>query len=262
VKVFGKEYVSYQVPDLINPKKYERYTIIGLKWFFNNFDFIINLSGKNFKIKYIKDIIINKNMSMKFKSFNFDPRKPHIEALKSDRKKKEYKINLFIDSIYMMGFKLNEKFWKEELNPIFNKATSKMNDLAKDISMYIGEFDISSGQNFLNYYKGLKDINVASNLTKACIKFKEFAHTEYMLYYYIEKESINNQDILKNGKICFVSFHDMCEKCERLWAKKANDKTIVKVASFKKYYESRNKIRINGNKNLILLFNNLNLNNN
>jgi hypothetical protein len=80
------------------------------------------------------------------------------------------------------------------------------------------------------------------NAQKVAISRAQFAHTEYELMFSITKGGKQSVPV-----ISAVSYYDLCENCEKLWASKATTKEAIFVSIYE-YVNSRKRSRLNPNK--------------
>lgn len=137
----------------------------------------------------------------------------------------------------------NKNFNVNTLNDIYLHAQALCLNYAKKIEEYISVFDSEN-----TFMQSLQNEDILLKIQDACIEYKQYAHTEYMLNYHLLNIDLNIENVL------FVSYYDMCTNCEELWATIAKDGIPTYVASYADYGNRSINRRRNNTPNLVLVY--------
>lgn len=238
VSVSGKSYDSLQVASVLGLSKIQ---VISLQMIKSTIPHIGNATSNRLLISAWNSI----------KSLDNRGKQEKIAILQKNcrsRLRVYYKHLLnFMLAASHLGYNVSDSdFTKETLNAIYLFAEAICKDYIKRIGMYISHFNKEDGDSFVRSLSDKKDVLVS--MQQVCSYYRKYAHTEYMLNYHLDHTPHKVDDIK------FVSYYDMCNNCEELWAKIASAKQKVGVVSYKSYYDSRNRGRRNCNKYLQLVY--------
>lgn len=98
----------------------------------------------------------------------------------------------------------------------------------------------SFGSEFSPYDRESIEKNPLNNAQRIAISYGKFAHTEYALMFHV-----THNRTIEIPPLSAISYYDLCQDCEKLWAENIIDSIIF--VSIKSYKDSRTRSRKNPN---------------